>query len=123
MCSYLHKAPNGVYYFRMVIPVGLRSFMGSKREIKMSLGLKDREAAKLLIPDHTKAAQALLEQAKRRKAVADAAALTPKRVKSPARIERERAQWEFDQEQTAMASDAAFAADMEIEELALLWQN
>lgn len=33
MCSYLHKAPNGVYYFRMGIPAELRPFMGGKREI------------------------------------------------------------------------------------------
>lgn len=44
MCSYLHKAPNGVYYFRMGIPADLRPFMAGKREIKRSLGLKDREA-------------------------------------------------------------------------------
>jgi len=65
MCSYLHRAPNGVYYFRMAIPVDLRLFMAGKREIKHSLGLKDREAAKAVIPDMTKAAYALLDQAKR----------------------------------------------------------
>lgn len=65
MCSYLHRAPNGVYYFRMGIPADLRPFMAGKREMKHSLGLKDREAAKAVIPDMTKAAYALLDQAKR----------------------------------------------------------
>lgn len=77
MCSYLHKAPNGVHYFRMSIPLDLRPFMGGKREIKMSLGLKDRDAAKLLIPDHTKAAHKLLEQARRDKAAAAKPASKP----------------------------------------------
>lgn len=71
MCSYLHKAPNGVYYFRMGMLADLRPFMGGKREIKMSLGLKDRDAAKLIIPDHTKAAHKLLDQARRDKATAE----------------------------------------------------
>jgi len=70
MCSYLHRAPNGVYYFRMGIPAELRPAMGGKREIKISLRLKDREAAKALIPDHTKAAHKLMEQARQSLAVA-----------------------------------------------------
>lgn len=44
--------------------------MGGKREIKRSLDLKDREAAKGLIPDMTKTAHALLKQAERDKAAA-----------------------------------------------------
>ncbi|WP_088184128.1 site-specific integrase [Sphingobium sp. Z007] len=115
MCSYLHKAPNGIYYFRMSIPLDLRPFMGGKREIKMSLGLKDRDAAKLVIPDRTKAAHKLLDRARRDKAVATAP--EPALPKSPARLDRERAQWEYDQEQAALIEDAAFAADMEIEAL------
>ncbi len=75
MCSYLHRAPNGVYYFRMGIPADLRPFMGGKREIQHSLGLKDREAAKAVIPDMTKAAHALLDNAKRRRAIAAKPAL------------------------------------------------
>lgn len=63
MCSYLHRAPNGRYYFRMAIPVPLRAAFGGKREIKHALGTADRDAAKLLIPDHTKAAQKLLREA------------------------------------------------------------
>ncbi|SEI54192.1 hypothetical protein SAMN05518849_1013 [Sphingobium sp. AP50] len=77
MSSYLHKTPNGVYYFRMSIPADLRPFMGGKREIKMSLSLKDRDAAKLIIPDHTKAAHKLLDQARRDKAAADKPASKP----------------------------------------------
>lgn len=34
MCSCLHKAPNGVYYFRMSIRADLRPFMAGKREIE-----------------------------------------------------------------------------------------
>jgi len=114
MCSYLHRAPNGVYYFRMGIPADLRPFMGGKREIQHSLGLKDREAAKAVIPDMTKAAHALLDNAKRRRAIAAKPAPAPK---SAAQIARDRKRWEFEQEQAELASDASFAADMEIERL------
>ena len=115
MCSYLHRAPNGVYYFRMGIPAPLRPFMAGKREIKRSLGLKDREAAKAVIPDMTKAAHALLKQAERDKAAATPAPAVP--PKPAAQIERERKQWEYDQLQAELAADDLFAADMEIEAL------
>ncbi|WP_329959302.1 site-specific integrase [Sphingomonas sp. Leaf21] len=115
MCSYLHRAPNGVYYFRMGIPADLRPFMAGKREIKRSLGLKDREAAKALIPDMTKTAHALLKQAERDKAASiPAPVIAPKPA---SQIERERRQWEYDQEQTDHAADANFTADMEAEAL------
>ncbi len=117
MCSYLHRAPNGVYYFRMGIPADLRPFMAGKREIKRSLGLKDREAAKALIPDMTKTAHALLKQAGRDKAAAKPAS-PPMPPKSPRQIERERGWWEHDQEQAAVIADDLFAADMEAEKLA-----
>ena len=58
MCTYLHKVPNGVYYFRLSIPVELRPRFDGRREIKHSLRTKDRETAKKLIPDQTKAATA-----------------------------------------------------------------
>ncbi len=120
MCSYLHRAPNGVYYFRMGIPADLRPFMSGKREIKHSLGLKDREAAKAVIPDMTKAAHALLDQAKRDKAVdksGDKPVAKPSLPRSAAQIERDRLHWEHEQRQIDLASDASFAADMEIERL------
>lgn len=88
MCSYLHRAPNGVYYFRMGIPADLRPFMAGKREIKQSLGLKDREAAKALIPDMTKTAHSLLKQAERDKAAAKPAAVIA--PKPASQIDRER---------------------------------
>jgi hypothetical protein len=93
--------------------------MGGKREIKVSLGLKDREAAKQLIPDHTKAAHALLDQAKREKAAANAPASKPipQKRKSLEQLDRERKRWEFEQEQAELSSDALFAADMEMIEL------
>jgi len=118
MCSYLHRAPNGVYYFRMGIPADLRPFMGGKREIKRSLGLKDREAAKALIPDMTKTAHALLKQAARDKSVdasVDKPALIP--AKPASQIDRERREWEADQEQAELAADDLFASDMEAEAL------
>ena len=65
MCSSIHRAPNEVHEFRMGIPADLCPFMAGKREIKCSLGLKDREVAKALISDMTKAAHTLLKQAER----------------------------------------------------------
>lgn len=117
MCSYLLRASNGVYYFRMGIPADLRPFMGGRREIKMSLGLKDRDAAKLAIPDHTKAAHLLLDQARRDKAAANAPAPKPTPPKSTAQLERERERWEAEQEQIALLDQAMLDQDSEIEEL------
>lgn len=115
MCNYRHKAPNGVYYFRRAIPEHLRPFFDGKREIKFTLRTKDREAAKRLIPDHTKASQADLDRAQ---AAFDVAAQPPKAPVSQARLDRERARWEWDQEQADLASEAAQNADEEAEELA-----
>ncbi len=117
MCSYLHKAPNGVYYFRMVIPADLRPYVSGKREIKISLGLKDRDAAKLLIPDHTKAAHKLLEEARRDKAAAGKPNPTPSIPRSPAQLRRDREQWEWEQEQIDLLGQALSDQDSEIEEL------
>ncbi len=117
MCSYLHRAPNGVYYFRMGIPADLRPFMAGKREIKRSLGLKDRDAAKAMIPDMTKTAHALLRQAERDRDAAAKPALKPMPAKSAAQIDRDRQRWEHEQEQADYAADATFAADMEHEAL------
>jgi len=49
MCSYLHRAPSGRYYFRMAVPAKLRSFFDGKREIKQALNTADRDTAKRLI--------------------------------------------------------------------------
>ena len=117
MCSYLHRAPNGVYYFRMGIPADLRPFMAGKREIKRSLGLKDRDAAKAVIPDMTKAAHALLRQAERDRDAAAKPVTKPSPPKSAAALERERSRWEAEQEQSDNLADALFASDMEIERL------
>lgn len=117
MCSYLHRAPNGVYYFRMGIPADLRPFMAGKREIKRSLGLKDREAAKAVIPDMTKAAHALLRQAERDRDTAAKPAAKRLPPKSAAALQRERSRWEAEQEQSDILADALFASDMEIERL------
>ena len=117
MCSYLHRASNGVYYFRMGIPADLRPFMAGKREIKRSLGLKDRDAAKAVIPDMTKTAYDLLKQAERDRDTAAKPAPKPVAPKSAAQIERDRQRWDAEQEQADYAADATFAADMEHEAL------
>ncbi|WP_230769747.1 site-specific integrase [Sphingomonas sp. Leaf4] len=119
MCSYLHRAPNGVYYFRMGIPADLRPFMAGKREIKRSLGLKDREAAKALIPDMTKTAHALLKQAERDRDAAEKAVPVPPPPppKTSRQIERERAVWEAEERAAEWVADDLFAADMEAERL------
>lgn len=113
MCTYLHKAPNGVYYFRMGIPAELRPRFDGKREIKFSLGTKDRDTAKRLIPDHTKAAQRQIEQAR----ASTGPAPKPAPARSQAQLARDRQRWEFDQEQEALASEAYIDADLEIAEL------
>lgn len=101
MCTYLHKAPNGVYYFRMGIPVELRPRFDGRREIKHSLRTKDRDDAKRLIPDHTKAALRLLEQA--RGEAQPVPATQPAPVSSPARAARLRRLEAYDREQDELA--------------------
>ncbi|KQO07121.1 hypothetical protein ASF09_12865 [Sphingomonas sp. Leaf242] len=101
----------------MGIPADLRPFMAGKREIKRSLGLKDRDAAKAVIPDMTKAAHALLKQAERDRDTAAKPAPKPVPAKSPAQIERDRQRWEAEQAQVEYSADANFAADMEHEAL------
>ena len=63
MCSYLHRHPNGRYYFRMSIPAKLRPYFGM-REFKEALDTADRETAKGLIPDFTSAARLRLNEAR-----------------------------------------------------------
>lgn len=64
MCSYLQRAANGRYYFRMGIPAKLRPFFGGKGEIKQALNTADRETAKGLIPDFTREARIRLNEAR-----------------------------------------------------------
>lgn len=101
MCTYLHKGPGGVYYFRMGIPAELRPRFDGRREIKHSLRTKDRDEAKRLIPDHTKAAQRLLEQA--RQGVGGDQATQPTSRPSPARAARLRALQDRDREQLELS--------------------
>jgi integrase len=101
----------------MGIPADLRPFMAGKREIKRSLGLKDRDAAKAVIPDMTKAAHALLKQAERDRDTAAKPARKPMPAKSAAQIERDRQRWEAEQERVEHSADTNFAAHMEIERL------
>lgn len=62
MCTFLAKR-NSTYYFRRVVPAELRPFFGGRREWMISLGTKDRDTAKRLIPDKTKETDRLLDQA------------------------------------------------------------
>lgn len=65
MCTYLQKR-GATYYFRRVIPSEFRAAMGGKREFMTSLGTKDREAAKRLIPSRTTATDDLIDEARAR---------------------------------------------------------
>lgn len=69
MCTYLDQV-GSTYYFRRVVPVELRPFIRTatgkpRSEWKISLGTKDRVEAKRLIPDHAKATEALLDNARK----------------------------------------------------------
>ena len=68
MCTYLDQV-GSTYYFRRVVPLELRPFIltrtGAPRsEWKVSLGTKDRETAKRLIPSHTLAADREIDAAR-----------------------------------------------------------
>lgn len=110
MCSYLLGHSGGTYYFRMSIPLAQRPFMGGKREIKHSLGAKDRDVAKAMIPDHTKAALDQLRQAR------DALDAVSRPKKSKAQLEREGAWFLFQEEQAELASRDLGDRESEIEE-------
>jgi hypothetical protein len=67
MCTYLDQVQH-TYYFRRAIPAELQPFIltrsGKPRtEWKLSLGTKDRDEAKRLIPAKTIESQALLDAA------------------------------------------------------------
>lgn len=111
--SYLAKR-GSVYYFRRIVPDDLRSVLG-KREIMLSLRTKDREAAKRLIPSHI--VQSDREFGEARNLIV-AAVVSPPPPKSKAQINRERAEWEFEQEQADYASAVAQDIDEELSELA-----
>lgn len=101
MCTYLHRAPNGRYYFRMSIPVKLRPFFGGKREIKEALHTSDQATAKPLIPSRTIAALKSLDEAR-------AAAISPPLPASPvtqAQQKWEQARWEHEQDQAKWESE------------------
>jgi len=117
MCSYLHRAAHGVYYFRMGVPVELRPYMDRKRELKVSLGTKDRDTAKGMIPDHTKAALSMLSKARASLNAANSPAPKPTPPKSQAQTDREREEWEYEQGQDALRSAEFDRLDGEADEL------
>lgn len=108
--SYLTQR-GSVYYFRRVVPDDLKQILG-RQEIMKSLRTKDRETAKRLVPIEIIASDALFDDA--RKAAAPA---KPPVVKSAAQLERERVQWEWEQEQADLLGQALSDQDSEIEEL------
>ena len=111
MCTYLHRHTSGLYYFRMSVPAPLRPMMGGRREIKHSLGTKDRDTAKAMIPDHTKSAHKELQAAR------EASSLEQKPVKSRGQLAREDARFAFDVEQAELIAAANDDLDDELESL------
>lgn len=114
MCTYLAKR-GATYYFRRAIPVELRPAFGGRAEFMLSLRSKDRAEAKLRIPAHTVETDKLLADAARSLAGKRRPKPTPPR--SAAQIERDRGQWDYDQQQADDVADELFAADMEAERL------
>lgn len=64
LCTYLHKAPNGVHEYCLSIPAALLPGFDGRREIAHTLRTKDRDTAKKLILEHTSAAMAPLDEAR-----------------------------------------------------------
>lgn len=92
MCTYLAKR-GATYYFRRVIPAELRPVLGGKAEFMLSLQTKDREAAKRLIPDKTKATDHLLDEARARgRSPATPTAVQPM-TRGMSEFEIEQAEW------------------------------
>lgn len=77
----------------------------------MSLRSKDRAEAKLRIPAHTVETDKLLADAMRSLVTKPNRKAVPPR--SAAQIERDRNQWERDQQQADDVADGLFVADME----------
>lgn len=102
MCTYLDQV-GSTYYFRRVVPLELRPYIltrtGAPRtEWKISLGTKDREEAKRLLPEHTLRTNAEIDDAKDELAAAGSGVAGESRSKSPgvqsamyARLANERA--------------------------------
>lgn len=68
MCTYLDKV-GSTYYFRRIVPEELRPYLltssGKPRaEFKLSLGTKDREDAKALLPDFVQRTNILFDEAR-----------------------------------------------------------
>tara|TARA_R110000796_G_scaffold8843_33_gene29415 strand:+ start:37377 stop:38849 length:1473 start_codon:yes stop_codon:yes gene_type:complete len=94
-----------MYYFRRGIPAPLRSIIG-KREFLISLGVKDREQAKRMIPQYTTETQAILDAA---------ASHGPDTAPSPMRAAADFALWQNKQE----AAEYQYQHSMEQEEAAI----
>ena len=106
MCTYLHgPRQGGIYYFRRGIPLALRGKIG-KREFLISLGVKDREQAKRMIPHLTTETQSILDAA---------ASYSSDMAPSPLREAAELAQWQNKQE----AAEYQYQHSMEQEEAAI----
>ncbi|MFK4794781.1 DUF6538 domain-containing protein [Sphingobium sp. ZW T5_29] len=114
MCTYLDQV-GSTYYFRRVVPVELRPFIRTasgkpRSEWKISLGTKDRAEAKRLIPDHAKATEALLDDA--RKAFAESQPENPIQIaqrRSDAARKRRLEEHDETQREARQAEDAETA--------------
>ena len=109
MCTYLHSVKS-TYYFRRPVPAKLRGIVG-KREFYFSLGVKDRDEAKRLIPHHTIATDKILASAREVLATKPAPAAAP-----ASSVSRE--EWEFREEQAELASDYYGELDEQADRLA-----
>ncbi|RJF85838.1 hypothetical protein D3876_18375 [Sphingomonas cavernae] len=100
MCRYLHgPRDNGMYYFRRPTPEALRPII-DKREFFFSLRTKDKDAAKRLLPYHEIETQRELDAVQAELAVREVAAL-PVATPSPAQLDAERAQADWEEENAA----------------------
>jgi hypothetical protein len=116
MCTHLNRT-GATYYFRRKVPDDLQGFFHTsggkpRTEWKRSLGTKDREEAKRLLRPHVIETDSLIDEA--RAALAKPPEATVPRPQSA----KDRARWEWDEEQDALRSQALFEQDCEIEEYA-----
>lgn len=130
MCTYL-RPYNGTYYFRRSVPAEIRHFFptasGNPRtEWRWSLRVKDREAAKRLIPPHVAKTNAMIDRARQAMLAAAAEYPAPQKltVRFPsalademelASLEAAEAQYRIDLEAECQAeADPDFALALEL---------
>lgn len=121
MCNYLDKV-GSTYYFRRAVPGDVRSLIvtrsgAARAEWKFSLGTKDRDAAKRLVPAHTIATDAEIDAARK---VARQAPQKPPQQQSPRAEAMAAAVWENALEGAEIAAREETARDHRREDVARL---